>query len=237
MKDGLAIPRGKFLSLGRWRCLFYRATNSATCLLGAVLFLAGCEQSGPVEPGKDSSASDKQTLPRPRLLSEIDPAEFDTADLQERPRPIWIKSGSKGKKRDQSAKPKVNAAKTALLARSIVAEELGRDGAVELQPHGLLVHPGEVLPTRVDFDVKGKFDRVTLHVWIAQLHESALSDKRFGTARVSLLLDGQCYGNAPVDRHTNQSIELDLSRVSTVSIIVDEHDNLHFWDWCIIGLQ
>jgi hypothetical protein len=205
--------------------------------LGVLLVAVSCDQKPAAEDLKTKSPRPVGDMPKPRLLSEIEPAEFQPEHLRVKGYPAWLESRSKRGKFTQSVKPVVDAGKMALLAQSISAEELGQDGVVELRPDGLLIHPGETLPTRVDFDVAGKFQRVTLRAWIGQLPKSALSDTRFGTAQVLVLLDGQNYGKAPVNRHANQSIELDLSRVSQMSIIVDNYDKLHFWDWCMVGLE
>jgi hypothetical protein len=211
--------------------------RTIACCLAISLLLVGCDERVVIDDKADHRESTDAKSLKPRLLSEIKPAEFKPEHLRVKRYPAWLESRSKGGKFTQSVKPAVDAGKMALLAQTISAEELGRDGTVELRPNGLLIHPGETLPTRVDFDVEGKFKRVTLRAWIGELPKSALSDTRFGTAQVLVLLDDQNYGKVPINRHNNQSIELDLSRVSQMSIIVDNYDKLHSWDWCMIGME
>jgi hypothetical protein len=205
--------------------------------LGALLVVASCDQR-PVsqEPDNKFRRLDEQ-MPKPRLLSEIQPAKFKSADLRVKTRPVWVGSQSKGGRLSQSAKPVVDTAKTELLGQSIAADSSDKDGEVRVQREGVVLYPGPTMPTRVDFDVSGKFGRVILHAWLVRLPEEALSDRRFGTAGISLLIDGRSYGWAPVDRYTNQSIALDLTHANEVSVVVDNYNNLNLWDWCMIGLE
>lgn len=205
-------------------------------LIVAVLLLVACEE----EPAPNKVVHRQrrdQNLPRFRLLSEIEPANFKAADLRFKPQPVWVKSGSKKGNLSQSTKPAVDAEKTELLAQSIASDGSDKDGVVKPQREGVVIYPGTTMPTRVDFDVTGKFDRVILHAWLVRLPEEALSDRRFGTAGVSVLVDGRSYGWAPVNRHTNQSIALDLSHASELSVVVDNYNNLNLWDWCMVGLE
>jgi hypothetical protein len=205
--------------------------------LGALLVVASCDQR-PVsqEPDNKFRRLDEQ-MPKPRLLSEIQPANFKDTDLRIESRPVWVKSGLKGRNLSQSKKPLFDTEKTGLLANSITADASDKDGTVEVQKEGVVIHPGSAMPTRVDFDVRGKFGRVILHACVVWLPEEALSDRRSGTAGVSVLIDGRSFGWASLDRHTNQSIKLDLSHASELSVVVDNYDNVNFWDWCMVGLE
>jgi hypothetical protein len=203
----------------------------------AALLLAACDERSASDKVEVHQQRKDQNLPRFRLLSETEPAKFKAADLRVKPRPVWIRSGSKKGKLSQSAKPVVDAEKTKLLAQSIAADASDKDGVVKLQREGVVIYPGTTMPTRVDFDVTGKFGRVILHAWLVRLPEEALSDRRFGTAGVSVLVDGRSCGFAPVDRYTNQSIALDLTHASELSVVVDNYNNLNLWDWCMVGLE
>jgi len=175
---------------------------------GILSVAVSCDQRPAAEEFKAKPPRLDGNMPKPRLLSEIQPAKFKAADLRVKPRPVWVKSGSRKGRLSQSEKPAINAEKTAKLAGSIVAEELAQGGAVELQSGGLLIHPSETMPTRVEFEVGGKFDHVMLHVWIGTLPEQGLTQNHFGTVGISVRVDGRPQGRVAVDRYINQSIEL-----------------------------
>ena len=202
--------------------------------LAAFLILAACDEKPPVVVSDDRLF---ENSPKPRLLTEIEPARFKDKDLRSISRPIWVKSVPRNRNSPQSEKPAIDATKTELLAGCFVADASGADGEVRVQKNGIVINPGTAMATRVDFDVRGKFGLVILHAWIVHLPKEALSNRRFGTVGVSVLIDGRPLGWSAVDRHTNQSMALDLTRAGELSVVVDNYDNLNFWDWCMIGLE
>jgi len=200
--------------------------------------LTACDPAGSPPALVSVSKPEIENRPKPRLLTDVVPAEFKKADLMDPVIPAWKATQARSRGRSaQSEKPLVDMAKTRRLWESLVFEEVGETGDVQLAENGLLIHPGSSLPTRVDFDVRGKFDRVVLSAWINPLPPDALSNKHAGTTGVRVLLDGRSLPWTAVDRRTNQTIELDLSQVGELSIVVDNYDNIPAWDWCIVGLQ
>ena len=210
------------------------ATVSARLVVCQLLFLAGCDTK-PVANEAPGGAGKSELKPRP--LSDATPTESKAAELVKRRIPLWIRAEGKSGSKSQSSKPQVDAAKTKLLADSIFSEAIGDGGAVEVRDDGILLHPGGTLPTRVDFDVRGKFGSVRLHAWMGTLPQEALANKWAGTAGVRVLVDGQSLGWCEVNRRTNQSIQLDLSSAEELSVVADNYDNLGSWDWSMVGLE
>lgn len=138
----------------------------------------------------------------------------------------------------QSAKPSVNIKKTQVLFSYIYGKELGdTHGVVEMRDAGILLHPGTKRPTRVSFDITGKYETVTLTSFIATLPPQALEMKDAGTVGIEFFVDGVSIGRATINRYANYEKTLNLRGAKTLSINVDNSDGKPWYDWLILAVK
>jgi hypothetical protein len=109
-------------------------------------------------------------------------------------------------------------------------------GKVEIQPNGLLIHPGDS-PTTAEFDIAGKFPSGRLNVWMVELPSDVASNAKAGTARVTVICDGKQVADAKIDRANNLKPPISLSGVSNLKITVDNAGDGPFWDGVYVGLE
>lgn len=191
----------------------------------AAILTAGCEK--PTEPEK---------RPTMKLGPSLEVRNTTEADLIPKRHGVWGKVEQASPSVRQSIKPKVDKQKTKILADNIITVSSG-GGFVETKDGGILVHPAAKHPTTVEFDVGAKLAWVSLHVWIGEIPKDMLSKKNFGTAGVTVWVDGKSLGRRMIDRRTNQSIQLNLADARILRVSVDSLDNDDSCDWCTIGLE
>lgn len=183
---------------------------------------------------------DKPTEPEKRPAMKVGPGleirDTTETDLIPKKHGLWGNVEQAPPSVRQSIKPKVDKHKTKILADSIITVSSG-GGFVEAKEGGILVHPGAKHPTAVEFEVGGTLTWVSLQVWIAELPKDVLSKKNFGTAGVTVLVDGKDFGRRKIDRRTNQSIQLNLANAKILRVAVDSDDEDDSCDWCTIGLK
>jgi len=135
----------------------------------------------------------------------------------------------------QSIKPEINFARTKELFNCITKKILGNQFDVQLKPAGIFIHPGWQ-PTEVVLQIGGKFKKINLVAFIAELPESGWVDPLAGTTNVELFVDGKTQGRRLVDRLTNQSIVLDLTRAKELKVVVDSANGNANWDHFYLGI-
>ena len=133
--------------------------------------------------------------------------------------------------------PKVNLEQTKDLFSLISKKEVGdKSGKVEMRKEGILIHPGETQPTKVTFNLSGKYQKLEIRPFIAVLPDDALALKEAGTVGVEFFLDGKSESRLVVDRTTTLTKTLDLTNVETLTIIVDNFDSKAWFDWFMLGI-
>jgi hypothetical protein len=139
---------------------------------------------------------------------------------------------------DQSAKARVDLAKTRDLYDKISKQQLGEvHGTIQwVDGAGILLHPGST-PTEASFDVSGMPSVADLVFWINDLPPDALADPRAGTAAVEVFLDGVSQGRKKVDRQTKESLSLNFNGTSTLRAVVDNSDGTDLCDWFFMGVR
>ena len=135
----------------------------------------------------------------------------------------------------QSTKPQIDAAQTKALFASLARKSLGSTLDIENRPAGIFIHPGGE-PTEAVFDIAGKFQTIRLVGFITQLPPSGLADPQAGTTGLEIFVDGQSQGRRPVDRLTNQTFSLDLTKAKELRVVVDCANGTANWDHFYLGV-
>ena len=131
----------------------------------------------------------------------------------------------------------VNLNKTNGLFKLIINKELGdKVGVVEMRSEGMLIHPGEMNPSKVSFKLSHTYKNLLIRPFIAALPADAIKIKEAGTIGIDFELDGRSQGRFLVNRDTRLSKNLDLTNVNTLTIVVDNADGKAWFDWLMIGV-
>jgi len=138
----------------------------------------------------------------------------------------------------QSAKPCVDMIGTVALFDTLTTKRMGAEGgSVQMRETGILVHPGEIEPTEVVFDIAGRNGFATLAAWIAPLPDEALANAECGVAALQLFLDETPLPRREVTRHDNLLFTFDTSGVRTLKVVADSANGMALYDWLFIGVM
>ena len=133
--------------------------------------------------------------------------------------------------------PQINKSKTKKLFDEAGTISLGdKYGKFELRSEGILIHPGEVKSTIVNFNIENKYKNEKLYMFIAPLPSEAKDIKEAGTVELEIMLDGKSNGRIKVDRAMPSLLELDLSNTKILTVKVGNEDGKAWFDWLIIGV-
>lgn len=131
----------------------------------------------------------------------------------------------------------INLDKTNALFKLIANKELGdKVGVVEMRSEGMLIHPGEMNPSKVSFKLSHTYKKLLVRPFIAALPADAIKIKEAGTIGIDFWLDGKSQGRFIVNRDTRLTKELDLTNVDTLTIVVDNADGKAWFDWLMLGV-
>ena len=137
-----------------------------------------------------------------------------------------------------SIEPKTKIEETRLLFDTIYAREPGDIyGLVEMRDTGILIHPGANTPTKISFDVAGKYEVVNIMAFMETLPSEAISIDNAGTVGIDFLIDGSSVGYATVDRFNSYRNSLNLNGAGTLTIVVDNGDGQSWYDWLILVVE
>lgn len=136
----------------------------------------------------------------------------------------------------ESIKLNIDRATTKLFADNIVVVASGGECA-EVKPDGILTHPRLKYPTVVESDVYGKFSWIVLQAGIGSLPKGALAREKFGTAGIHIEVDDRNIGPRELNRHFNQSVDLNLTKAKSLRISVDSPENSDSYDRCMVGIK
>jgi hypothetical protein len=138
---------------------------------------------------------------------------------------------------DQSLMSAISTDQTrALFGLATNVDVSDKDSLFDLRKDGILIHPGETRPTKVSFKLSRSYQKLNIRPFIATLPPEATAIKEAGTVGVEFLLDGNSAGKFMVDRDSNNNKTLDLTNVDILTIIVDNGDGKHWFDWFMFGV-
>lgn len=137
----------------------------------------------------------------------------------------------------RAAMPAVSIDKTRMLFGLAEKIEIGdKVGLFELRKEGMLIHPGETMPSRVSFKLARSYRKLTVLPFIAALHADAAAVKEAGTVGVEFLLDGKSGGKLAVNRDSTYIKTFDLTNVDMLTVTVDNGDGKPWFDWLMLGV-
>ena len=135
----------------------------------------------------------------------------------------------------QSTKPRINHVQTQSLFESISRKSLGATFDIELKTERVFTHPGRK-PTEAVFDIRNKFQALSLVGSTIKLPADGLADPQAGTVGMEIFVDGKSKGRRLVDRLTNQTFNLDLTNAKELKVVVDCANGTADWDHFYLGV-
>jgi hypothetical protein len=133
--------------------------------------------------------------------------------------------------------PNVSIDKTNLLYKLAINKMPGdKAGLIEMRSEGILIHPGENLPSKVSFKLSRTYQTLSVKSFISSLPVEATEIKEAGTVGVEFLLDGKSEGRFIVHRDAPFIKNIELTNIDILTIVVDNHDGKPWFDWLMLGV-
>ncbi len=125
---------------------------------------------------------------------------------------------------------------TVLFNLATKKESEDKVGVVELLKEGILIHPGEIRPTKVSFKLARNYQQLSIRPFIAPLPADALNIKEAGTVGVEFFMDGKSQGRLDINRDSTLIKVFDFTNVDMFTVVVDNGDGKPWFDWFMLGV-
>jgi hypothetical protein len=136
----------------------------------------------------------------------------------------------------QSSKPQIDTIQTKILYDLLKNQKIGSKFEIEFKPGGIFMHPGGQT-TEAVFDIANQFQNIFLVGYILKLPDKGLAEPLAGTVGMEVFVDGKTQGRRLVDRHTNQTYQLDLASAKELKVVVDCANGTANWDHFCLGIE